>query len=254
MYVMWFSVSAGRVVGPLTTYQYNDLGQMVRRDCRGKDTTGAVVDDSHEVEYDEKGQIVRVYWGYPDGRRILHFERTTRKTSLNAHKRQLLEGLTAAIVDTIRQTAVTDEVYVLVLRFIVADGDHILPPVVDMNTVPERERLMREHGDYGLEAIWNPCEWQPQWQELDVKLSPELEAVCQSANRDIWQNDREQQALELFIQVAHALDNAELPIRRADEFVIVVLAPEVGDMTGQVNDQVNAQTRKKLRRGGWLAV
>lgn len=259
--VTWFAMRDGRVVAKhsvynggarTTTYQYNDRGQMVRRECRGIDALGEKIDDWRELEYDEKGKIVRIYWCYPDGRRILHFERATRKTSLKARKRELLEGLTAAIIEAIRQTAVTDEVYVLALRYFDAHDEHI-PPLISLNTVPERERLMREHGDYGLEAIWNPCEWQPQWQELDVKLSPELEAMCKSANEDIWQNEQEQRALMFLVQLARTLNKVELPIRRADGFVCVVLAPEVGNMAAQVSEQITAKTRKKLRQGGWLA-
>ncbi|MBK9258853.1 MAG: hypothetical protein IPM54_03340 [Polyangiaceae bacterium] len=224
---------------------------MVRRDRRVINPPSQTFEDWHELEYDPTGRIVRIHWCFPDGRRIVDFERPTRQTSLKARKRDLLQGLTAAILDAIARTGVNEEVYVLAVKYMEAAYEHMLPPLVSLNTVPERERLMQAHGDHGLEAIWNPCEWQ--WDELDVKLSPELEAMCAAANQDIWQNERDERAIDFLLQLAQALNKAQLPVRRADGFVSVALALERGDFALQVAEQINAHTRKKLRRAGWLA-
>ena len=260
--VIGFSVHEGRVVdhryistrddGVVTTYQYDDLGQMVRSECRGKDGLGMDIHHWYELEYDAKGRIVRIHWCYPDGRRYLHFERPNRQTTLKALKRPLLEGLTKAIIDAIARTGVTDEVYVVAFRYFHSHDDK-LPPLVSINTVPERERLMQAGGEHSLESIWNPCEWRSEWQELDVKLSPELEAMCASANQDIWQNEREEQALRFYFELVQALaKEPSFPLRYTDELVNVVLVPEVGDHVQQVAQQLNATWRKKLRKGGWL--
>ncbi len=260
MYMQWFAISEGRVVArysvrqrPATTitFQYNDRGQMVRRDHHGKDGYGKDVLDWYELEYDAKGRIDRIHRCYPDGNRIVHFQRPRRKTSLKALKKDLLDGLTAAIIDAISRTGVNDPVYVLVLRYSAGEPDQTLPPVVALNTVPERERLMQVHGDYGPQAIWNPCEWK--WDELDVKLSPELEAMCAAANQDIWQNERDEPAILFLVQLAQALNKAQLPVQRADEFVSVVVAMELGDYGKQVEPQIPTKTRQKLRQAGWLA-
>jgi YD repeat-containing protein len=260
--VQWFTVRERRVVAThcLTslgnimscTYQYDDQGRLIRRDCRAINTPSTTTEDWHELEYDAQGKIIRIHWCYPDGRRYLHFERVTRKTSFKTLKKELLQGLTAAIVDAIGRAGIHDEVYVLIVRDLGAGSEHALPPLLALNTVPERERLMQVHGDHGFEAIWNPCEWQDQWQELDVTLSPELAAMCASANQDIWQNERHEQAILFLLQLAQALNKAQLPIRRADEFVSILLFEEQGGLEEQVEQQITAKARKKLRRGGWL--
>lgn len=101
-------------------------------------------------------------------------------------------------------------------------------------------------------AIWWPYGWHDPWQELDVQLSPELAEMCAAANQDIAQNERDREALVFMVQLAQALNKAQLPIRRADEFVSVVLFLEQGNLEEQVEQQITAKTRKKLRQGGWL--
>ena len=152
-----------------------------------------------------------------------------------------------------RQTkGINDEVYVLIVRDSAAASTQVLPPVIALNTVPERERLIQEHGDNRFDAIWNPCDWKTPWTELDVKLSPELNAMCAIVNQDIWQNDRYDEAIVFMFRLAQALNKAQLPIRRADEFVSILLSEEQGDLEAQVEQQIIAATRKKLQRGGWL--
>ncbi|HRI71359.1 MAG TPA: hypothetical protein PK156_44305 [Polyangium sp.] len=251
--VEWFSLHEGRVVATHClsfeqTYQYNDQGHMVRRDRRGLNG-GDVLIDWHELEYDAKGKLVRIHWCYPDGRRYVHFERTTRKTSFKTLKRDLLQGLTTAIVDGIGRAGISDEVYVVAVRYFCQNP---FPPLIGINTVSERARLMQVHGDHGFEAIWNPCEWKTSWDELDVKLSPELEAMCTAAAQDIEQNERDEELIRFLFELARALNKANLPIKRADEFVCVVVAEEQGGVDEQVEQQLTAKARKKLGQGGWL--
>ena len=128
-------------------------------------------------------------------------------------------------------------------------GDETL---IGINTVSERARLMQAHGDNGPEAIWSPCEWRQDWGELTVPLSPELQALCDTANQDIAQNEREQDVVKFFVALANALYAADLPLRRAEEFVAVLVAEELGDVEEQVEQQLSARARKKLIQGGWL--
>lgn len=64
------------------TYQYDERGRVVGCQRRGTNPPYGDVNDSREIEYDGTGQIVRVYWCHPDGRRDLDFERPARETTL----------------------------------------------------------------------------------------------------------------------------------------------------------------------------
>ncbi len=260
--VQWFAIRDGRVEACYSvyaqdsvctmTYQYDELGRMVRRDRHSTNPSEPRrnTEDWHEVEYDATGQIVRVTWCYPDGKRYLEFERPARDATLKARKRDLLRGLTAAIVDAIRQADVKDEVYAVTLAHLEALYQQRLPPMVGLGTVSERQRFVQQHGDNALEMIWNPAEWK--WRELDLNLSPQLATLCASVNQDIWQNELQAEANAFLADLARALNKAELPVRRADGFVSLTVALDIGDYCQQVQEQVNARTVQKLRRGGWL--
>lgn len=259
--VMWYSMRDGKVIaiesasksdrGLSTTYDYNKRGQMIRSTRHQYDTTSRTVIDWYDLEYDAKGRIASIHWCFPDGRRLLHYERATPKMTLRAHKKELLEGLTAAIIDGMRQAAITDEVYVLVVRYSEAAPDHMLPPCIDLNTVPERERLLKEHPD-DLEYLWNPCEWLPHHCDMIYHLPPDLEVLCAAVNQDIWQNERFDDALRFTNELMTALYKADLPIRRFDDFVTVGLIVENGECDMQVKTQMPARVRKLLMKKGWL--
>lgn len=259
--LMWFAVRDGRIVaayriwkgqiGFSQAYQYNDRGQMVRRDRRGIDGWGTDSSDWHELEYDDKGRVARIHWCYPDGRRYLHYQRPTRKTSLNARKQELLEGLTAAIIEGLRKLAISDEVYVVVVRYWNGAEDRVLPPIIDLNTVPEGERLFNEHPD-DLQYLWNPCEWLPNHCDVIYHPSPEIETLCAAVNDDIWQNERFEKANRFLHELLHTLLNAKLPIRLAEDFVFVGLYVEHGACDLQVKKQLPASLRKIFMKKGWL--
>lgn len=257
----WFAVRDGRIIADCIiskgriritqTYQYNDLGQMVRRDRHGIDGLGNEISDWHELEYDAKGKIARIHWCYPDGRRYLDYQRATRKTSLKSRKQELLDGLTAAIIEGLRKLALTDEVYVFVVRYWNGAEDTILPPCIDLNTVPEGERLLREHPD-DLQYLWNPCEWLPKHCDVIYHPSPEIEALCVTVNQDIWQNERFDKANRFLHELLLSLFNMTLPIRLAEDFVFVGLYVEQGDCDVQVKKQLPAPVRKVFMKKGWL--
>jgi hypothetical protein len=260
--VEWFSLHDGDVVANDSIastqntqsgrYQYNDKGQMVRADFRCINPPSLDIADSRDLEYDEKGKISRIYWNTYDGLRVLDFSRPTHKMTLKALKPQLLEGLTAAVIKAIKRLKIKDEVYVIALRYISACYEQLLPPVVGINTVSERTRLFKEHREYPFDAIWNPAEWK--WGELDLQLSPELQAACTAANQDIWQNERENEALRLYAEVANRLQPTDLPLQTSDDYVAVVVMTEPGDYAGQVSQNLRAPYRKKLQKAGWLPV
>ncbi len=258
--VKWYTMHDGRVtamhfsnfVGVMgcNTYQYDAQGRVVRRDRR---EIGALtcIEDWHEIEYDAKGKRLRVHWCYPDGRRYLLFQQVTRKTSFKTLQRQLLEGLTAAIIDGLRKLAITDEVYVFVVRYSEASFEHMLPPCVDVNTAPERERLLKENPD-DLECIWNPCEWLPQYCDMLYDVPPDIEALCAVANQDICQNERDKEVLRFLDKLMRALYKADLPIRRSEHFVVIGLIVEEGDCDVQVQTQLPVRARKSLQKAGHL--
>jgi hypothetical protein len=257
----WFAVRGGRIVadyriwkgqiGISQTYQYNDHCQVVRRDQRGIDGMGREIDNWHELEYNDNGKVERIHWCYPDGRRYLHYQRPTRKTSLNTRKQELLEGLTAAIIEGLRELAITDEVYVFVVRYWMGAEDNAMPPIIDLNTVPEAERLLKEHPD-DLQYLWNPCEWLPKHCDVIYHPSPEIEALCAVINSDIVTDGRRNKVNRFLHELLHTLLNAKLPLHLAEDCVFIGLYVEHGEYELQVKEQLPEADRKLLMKKGWL--
>jgi hypothetical protein len=233
-----------------TFYEYDEAGRLVRCRQRGTNPPYGDIDDSREIEYDGTGQIVRVFWRHPDGRRDLDFERPVKEATLRARRRDLLRGLTNATVESLRRAELKDEVYAVVFSHCEAEYQHRLPPHVSVGLVAERSRLLSEHGDAAREYIWNPAEWTTG--EIELALPPALTTLCASVNQDIWQNEREAEVDEFLLDLARSVQKAELPCRLADHFSALVIALDEGDFAAQVERQVSRKTARALREAGML--
>lgn len=259
--VEWFSIQNGRVVAveklsstgntAFDTYHYDEKGHMVRHERWSPDPSLSIYDHQNEVEYDAKGRITRVDRCYPDKTRVLWYQRATRKISLKTCKKELLSGLTTAIIDGLRKAAIKDEVYVLVVRYSEAAFEYTLPPCIGLNTVPERERLLKEHPDEH-QYLWNPCEWLSDHCDMIYDLPPDLEALCAQVNQDIWQNERDLEVIDFLNELIAALLNADLPIRRSEDFLVAGLIVEQGDCDLQVKEGLPPVARKSFMKKGWL--
>lgn len=259
--VDWFALQDGRAIAVESLsyqgnafgerYQYNEKGHMIHHEQVQYNGSSAEVTLRHELEYDAKGRIDRIYRYFGNGPRELHYERATPKMSLKARKKELLRGLTAAIIDGMRNAAITDEVYVLVVRYSETALANMLPPCIGLNTVPERERLLREHPE-DLQYLWNPCEWLPNHCDMIYHLPPDVEALCAAVNQDIWQNERYEHVRLFLNELLVALYKANLPIRRCEDFAAIGLIVEDGGCDVQVKEQMPARVRNSFMKKGWL--
>ncbi|MCC6574035.1 MAG: hypothetical protein IT462_09600 [Planctomycetes bacterium] len=233
------------------TYTYDELGRMSRCQRRGSKSNGEIeVDDWWELEYDGTGQIVRVYWCYPDGRRILNFERPAKEATLRACRKKLLTQLTEAIVTTLRSKKIDDEVYAIVISHYDAQYEHRLPPDVSVGLVSECKRLQNLHGKRTPVFVWNPAEWPSG--DLDLKLPTELATLCASVSQDIWQNELYEEVNQFLHDLARSVQKAKLPCRRAKNFVVVVVTLDLGDFANEVVAQVDGKTARALKQAGML--
>jgi hypothetical protein len=232
------------------TYQYDESGRVVGCQRRGTNPPYGDLNDSREIEYDGTGQIVRVYWCHPDGRRDLEFERPAKEATLRACRRDLLEQLKLAIVESMRSVSAADEVYAVVLSHCEAEYLHRLPPHVGVGLMTECRQLLEKHGGLAPDYIWNPAEWTSG--ELALELPAKLAALCASVSQDIWQNELEAEVDEFLLDLARVVKKADLPCRIADHFVSVVVALDRGDYAEQIVEQIDGKTARDLRAANML--
>ncbi len=138
-----------------TSYHYDDTGRVVLCRRQGTNPPYGDIDDSHQIEYDGSGRIVRVFWCHGGGQRVLDFERPEKEATLRTCRRELLRELTNATVESLGKAQFEDEVYAVVFSHCDAEYQHRLPPHMSVGLVAERIRLQRKHGGSAPEYIWN---------------------------------------------------------------------------------------------------
>lgn len=237
-----------------TSYERDELGRVVRARRSGDNPPYGALDDWRELEYDDDGQLVRVYWCHPDGRRSLDFERATESTSLPVRWQELLRELSAAVLQALRDNPPPgrpdDPLYTLAFFHTGAAYQHRLPPEIAGGRLSQCARFHEELGEDALEAIWNPAEWISDdglGQELELPLSPELLALCTSVSQDIWQHERYDDVDRFLVELAALLSTAELPCPRAEGFCAVTVALDRGECARQVEDQLAPEQVRALR-------
>jgi hypothetical protein len=242
-----------------TIYERDERGRVVRARRSGDNPPYGALDDWRELEYDEAGQLVRVFWCQPDGRKSLDFERASQAHSLPARWQELLEGLTAATLQALRDApppgAPDDPLYTIAFFHTGAEYQHRLPPNVAAGRLSTCARLQREHGDQAPEFLWSPAEWGDEdglGGDLELPLAPELAALCASVNQDIWQNERTADADRFLLELAAALTAAQLPCPRAEGFCAISIALDRGEYGRQVEAQLTAEQARTLRELGRL--
>jgi hypothetical protein len=226
-------------------YSYDEHGRVAKRERRGTNPPYSNdLNDWHDIEYDDKGQIVRVYWGQPDGSRVLDFERPDKDRTLRVCKSVLLERLTDSIVQALRDAQIGDDIYAIVFSHAGAWYQHRLPPEVSFGVATQCERFRKQHGVSAPEYIWNPAEWSAG--KLSLELPGHIGSLCQSVSQDIWQNALWNEADDFLRDLARTVQNASLPCRRTSTFVAVVVALDRGDFAQQVAAQVDESTAGAL--------
>ena len=223
----------------LFTYTYDDAGRMVRMHRTGPNPPYGDMDDSRELEY-ERDTVMRVYWCYPDGRRVLDFERPTRSRTLAACAEQLEAELGAALDGSLEQHSSSPAA--VALFYTDAGYQHRLPAEVAFVSDAELDALAtRFDGD--KDSIWNPAEW---GNEVDLDYDPDLLELCNSVNQDIWQNERQDEATTLLQRVAAALAERHPPL------IAYVTNLSMGEAAADVEVSVDRATRARLVERGLL--
>jgi hypothetical protein len=234
------------------SYTYDERRHVIRRNrqAKGPPPYGDVIDDWHEITYDDAGQIARIEWCTPDGGRHLDFERVAAGSTLAAAGPSLIAQLTAAIVQAIAKLNIDEDVYTLVLSTCGAWYRHLIPPQVSVGLAAQCVKFRAEHGADASEYIWNPAEWADGTLQLD--LAPDVVARCQSVCQDIWQNEHYAKTDVFLRDLAQSLQNASLPCPRSANFVAVVIALDVGDFASQIRAQVDEKTARRLHQFGLI--
>lgn len=230
-------------------YQYDAEDRIVGIECYGAGPDGDV-HDFRDIEYDSTGRIVRVYWRYPDGRRILDFERPSEEQSFPAVRKELGNSLAEAIVTSLARLSLTEPVYALALWYCDAEEQHRLPPNISVGLEAERQRFVEEHGAEAPQFVWNPAEWEKS--HIGLNLDERLTSQCESASQDIWQNDRQGEVDVFLSELAQQLATCALPFARTDDFVCYAINLDSGAYAEDVSSQAPQPAADLLRRRGLL--
>src|SRR5688572_11078172 len=107
--------------------------------------------DFRDLEWDAQGRIARVYWRYPDGRRILDYERPSEDRTFAVNRRELRLRLGDAIRSSLAM--IGQPVQAVALHWCGAEYQHRLPPHVAACTASELEQLRESFGDE-LDSVW----------------------------------------------------------------------------------------------------
>ena len=224
------------------TYEGDRLVTMERRAPNG----AGELHDYRDFEYDERGRIARVYWRYPDGRRVLDFARPDGGKNLAVARARLVTGLADAAAAAL--AVVARPVFALCV-FNLAEEIHFqLPPRIAVGTLDDLERLRAENPAQLRERAWDPMQWQ---HRLALTLDDELAALCENANQDIWQNSRWAETAIVLAEIAARVGSYELPFARADDFV--AYGTRLGHFAGDSNtwrdvaSQASPTQTKQLR-------
>jgi hypothetical protein len=231
-------------------YQYDEHGRLIG--CRRSGIARPYPDvaDAYTIEYDDAGRITKVHRVGEDGQRHLHFELPDPDATLAAGKPALMNALTLATIEALRERALDDAVYCVALAYSGAAYHEWMPPLVYVGRAAERARFREEHGDEAPDYVWNPAEWSES--EVDLELSPDVARLCASVCQDIWQNELDAEFTRFLFDLARQIEAAELPCRRAEHFAVVVIQLDEGDAAAQVASQVGEDAARALRDAGWL--
>ncbi|MBL8743983.1 MAG: hypothetical protein JNK04_22905, partial [Myxococcales bacterium] len=231
------------------TFTYDDQGRVIGAERRGTNPPHGDLHDFRDLEYDAAGRIVRVFWRYPDGRRVLDFERPSDSQTFAALRTVLSDGLVRAIAAALGRLAIEHPVFALGIGFCGAEYQHRLPPNVAVGLDAERLRMRDAHGPDAPGLIWNPAEWRT---HLVLDLDGDLSLQCESASQDIWQNDLQEEADVFLAHLARALGTAQLPIRRTEDFVAYAVDLDKGAFADEVASQIHPEHARGLRQRGLL--
>lgn len=258
--VAWFSYDdAGRVRSIDTVYargnssselyQYDSGGRVISVERHGTNQPYGDLNDFRDIEYDSAGNIVRVFWRYPDGRRVLDFERPADGRTFQALRQALSKSLAETIVASLEGLSVKEPAFALGLHYCGAEYQHRLPPNVAIGLDAERRRFVEAHGNEAPDLIWNPAEWK---NHVTLKLDEQLSSQCESVNQDIWQNDRQEEADMFVADLAQRLEQYALPFPKTDDFVSYAVNLDNGTFAEALSAQITPQVATQLRRRGLL--
>jgi hypothetical protein len=207
------------------------------------------IHDFRDLEYDDAGKIVRVFFRYPDGRRVLEFERPDDAHTFSALQAALSQSLADAIVASLAELSISEPVFALGLHYRRAEYLHRLPPHAAVGLESERTRFVELYGKEAPRLIWNPAEWKTY---VAIKMDDRLRAQCRSASQDIWQNDRQEEADVFVAALAQRLAKTELPLPKTKDFVCYAVNLNTGSYAADVSSQLTPQVARRFHRRGFL--
>lgn len=233
------------------TFRYDNLGRLVEMECTGHNGPYGEVRDFCDLEYDLDGSLLRVWCRYPDGRRVIDFERPSKTETFSSLRKQLRIATAQAVLDWLQTQRLDSPAYALTLVWCDADYQDLIPPGVKVGLVSERERFIEEKGHRKATEwfLWNPAEWNLGGQPA---LPQPAARKAELANQDIWQNERFGEAEAFFRQLAADLSKLDLPVPRTDDFVCYASNIELGQGVDEVRRQASRRVLNLLQRRGFL--
>jgi hypothetical protein len=223
-------------------FEYDAAGRVIRVTRSGRNPPYGDLQDARELEYDEQGRVGRVEWVYPDGRRVVDFERPAPDRTLSHCRDMLRDALTDAILAALRTVVPDSPIGALALIVCGAYYENRLPPPVAFAT----EAQLRPNED--IDTIWSPPDWNSY---LSLQLDNELARLCDSVSNDIWQNELFDEVDALLEGIAGKLQTSELPVPRSDAFISFVASIDTGEYANDVRRAASPElvallVRKKL--------
>ena len=219
-------------------FDYDSSGRVIRAHRQGPNPPYGGVNDVRDIEYDEHGRVSKVVWVYPDGRRVLDFERPAPDRTLSHCREALCVALTDAILAALRDAAPEAPVAAVALTYVGAEYEHRLPPTVAFTT--------ELYPDDDLDVVWSPADWNGSY--LELQLGEQLSSLCHTVSNDIWQNALFAEVDALLWDIARKLSASEFPVPRSEAFVAYVTQQDVGNHASDVRRAASAATQALLSR------
>jgi hypothetical protein len=230
-------------------HRHDGAGRVVEIERTGRNAPYPDVHDFRDLEYDAKGRIVRVWWRFPDGRKLLDFERPAASETFDALRATLRKAIGDAIVEFLRKQKLESPAYAVALAWCSAEYQHMLPPSVMIGLESERKRFLEEQGRKAASFLWSPAEWKL---EGAPKLTKALARKAELANQDIWQNEIVGEGESFIRELAADLAKRDLPIPKTDDFVVYATNLDLDQGADDVREQAPKRQVARLRKRGFL--
>lgn len=264
-----FAISIGPLSGAHTPDDLYALTEKLRAQRRDRQTylyeghrlvrvkrEYEVIGLSHKVSeevftYDEQGRLTRIellQTGQPS--KVVMYRRPAKGQTHKTLVENVRKGLVSAVVDRLRQAALTELVYCVVLAYHAVD--RYFPPLLMIGRESYRRDIMIHSGDEAHYSLYPPLEFLPELM-LEVAVSS-IETDCQLLEQQLMAAQDWDTATQVLRDVA--ADLMRLPWQDVmpvtDDFVVFAVDAECDDIGEAIAASCGAERLADLTARGLL--